>query len=387
MKLFKKVIAVLAIATMSLTMVACGNTKPATEMTSEDEKGLIVARVGEIPIYKTALDNQMAVYGMTDEMMKTYYGEDFTSNEETVNQYNDFKKNIVDSLIESEILVLKAKETKGIEVTEDKINEELEATKAGFAKEEDFTAALEQSGMTLDDLKENIAKNLYVMQLLDYYKQEKVKVTDEDIQKYYDENIIRYTTKPGAQIYHILVDSEEKANEVLDKYNAGTSFADLAAEYGTDGTKDKGGALGFIEYDTTQYDQDFMAGAKELGEGEVSKPVKTQFGWHIIKADGIQKDEKVQPLEEVKETITTTLQNQKAEELLTADMEEWKKGYEITYYEENYKTELTEPKETATEGADASDDASKDDDIADDKDDQADNTTTEAADGQTAESK
>ncbi len=396
MKLFKKVIAVLAIATMSLTMVACGNTKTATEMASQDEKGLIVARVGEVPIYKTALDNQMAVYGMSDDMMKTYYGEDFTSNEQTVNQYNDFKKNIVNSLIESEILVLKAKETKGIEVTEDKINEELETTKASFTKEEDFTNALEQSGMTLDDLKENIAKNLYVTQLLDLYKQEKVKVTDDDVQKYYDENIINYTTKPGAQIYHILVDSEEKANEVLEKYNAGTSFSDLAAEYGTDGTKDKGGSLGYIEYDTTQYDEDFMAGAKELGEGEVSKPVKTQFGWHIIKADGIQKEEKVQPLEEVKETITTTLQNQKAEELLTADIEEWKKDYEITYYEENYKTELTEPKET--ESADASADASKDEastdakdeassDAADDKAADATDTTTEAADGQTAEAK
>lgn len=391
MKLFKKVIAVLAIATMSLTMVACGNTKQATEMASQDEKGLIVARVGDVAIYKTALDNQMAVYGMSDEMMKTYYGEDFTSNEQTVNQYNDFKKNIVNSLVESEILVLKAKETKGIEVTEDKINAELETTKAGFTKEEDFTAALEQSGMTLDDLKENIAKNLYVTQLLDHYKQEKVKITDEDIQKYYDENIINYTTKPGAQIYHILVDSEEKANEVLDKYNSGTSFSDLAAEYGTDGTKDTGGALGFIEYDTTQYDQDFMAGAKELSEGEVSKPVKTQFGWHIIKADGIQKDEKVQPLEEVKETITTTLQNQKAEELLTADMEEWKKDYEIIYYEENYKTELTEPKEAATEGADASTDASKGD-AEDEKENQAaeastDDTAEEAADGQATESK
>ena len=394
MKLFKKVIAVLAIATMSLTMVACGNSKAATEMASQDEKGLIVARVGEVPIYKTALDNQMAVYGMSDEMMKTYYGEDFTSDEQTVNQYNDFKKNIVNSLVESEILVLKAKETKGIEVTEDKINEELEATKAGFAKEEDFTAALEQSGMTLDDLKENIAKNLYVTQLLDQYKQEKAKVTEEDIQKYYDENIINYTTKPGAQIYHILVDSEEKANEVLGKYNDGTSFSDLAAEYGTDGTKDKGGALGFIEYDTTQYDQDFMAGAKELGEGEVSKPVKTQFGWHIIKADGIQKDEKVQPLEEVKESITTVLQNQKAEELLTADIEEWKKDYEITYYEENYKTELTQPKETTTEGTDAKEEATentttdaKDDQSADASKDAAADTGAESTEGQTADAK
>lgn len=345
MKLFRKVIAVLAIATMSLSMVACNNSKAATEMASQDENGLIVARVGDVPIYKSALDNQMSMYGMSDDMMKAYYGEDFTSNAESVNQYNAFKESIVNSLIESEILVLKAKENKDISVTDDKINAELETTKANFTSDEDFNNALKQSGMTLDDLKENITKNLYVTQLIDQYKKEKVKITDEDVKKYYDDNIANYTTKPGAQIYHILVDSEEKANEVLDKYNNGTSFSDLAAEYGTDGTKDKGGSLGFVEYDTKQFDQDFMAGAKELGEGEVSKPVKTQFGWHLIKVDGIKKEEVVQPLDEVKASILETLENQKAEELLQADIAEWKKDFEITYYEENYKTQITEPKE------------------------------------------
>ena len=61
MKLFKKVIAVLAIATMSLSMVACGTSKAATEMGSKDEKGLIVARVGDVPIYKTTLENEKPV--------------------------------------------------------------------------------------------------------------------------------------------------------------------------------------------------------------------------------------------------------------------------------------------------------------------------------------
>lgn len=383
MKLFRKVIAVLAIATMSLSMVACNNSKAATEMASQDENGLIVARVGDVPIYKSALDNQMSMYGMSDDMMKAYYGEDFTSNAESVNQYNAFKESIVNSLIESEILVLKAKENKDISVTDDKINVELETTKANFTSDEDFNNALKQSGMTLDDLKENITKNLYVTQLIDQYKKEKVKITDEDVQKYYDDNIANYTTKPGAQIYHILVDSEEKANEVLDKYNNGTSFSDLAAEYGTDGTKNNGGSLGFVEYDTKQFDQDFMAGAKELSEGEVSKPVKTQFGWHLIKVDGIKKEEVVQPLEEVKASIIEKLENQKAEELLQADIVEWKKGFEITYYEENYKTQITEPKEKEETTAEASTDKESTDasvatDEADAKADDA--STTESQD-------
>ena len=62
MKLFKKVIAVLAIATMSLSMVACGTSKAATEMGSKDEKGLIVARVCDVPIYKTSHQQRIIHY-------------------------------------------------------------------------------------------------------------------------------------------------------------------------------------------------------------------------------------------------------------------------------------------------------------------------------------
>lgn len=365
MKLFKKVVAVVAIATMSLTMVACGSTKAATEMTSEDEKGLIIARVNGEPIYKTALDNEMS---QMDYYMQLYYGADYQSNAEVMEQYEAYKNNVIESLIEAEILVLKAKGMKNIKVEEKEIDEQLEATKANFTTEEEFNTALEQSGMTLDDLKANIEKNLYVTKLISDYTDNQVTVTDEEIQKYYDENIATYTKKPGANIYHILVDSEEKANEVLEKYNAGTSFSDLAAEYGTDGTASQGGALGFIEYDTTSYDADFMAGAKKLGEGEVSAPVKTQFGWHIIKVDGIQKEEAVQPLEEVKETIVTTLKSSKADALLTENLTKWKEEFEIVRYEENYKTEVAEsPSSEASDTTDKVEGTSNDSTITTEK--------------------
>ena len=188
MKLFKKGIAILAIAAMSLSMVACGTSKATTEMASKDEKGLIVARVGEVPIYKTALENEMARYGMSEQYMSLYYGEDYTSNAEVVEQYNTFKENVIQSLVEAEILVLKSKETKGISVSEAEINEQLEATKASFASEDEFNSALEQSGMTLEDLKSNIEKNLYVTKLISEYAENQVKVEDSEVENYYNEN-------------------------------------------------------------------------------------------------------------------------------------------------------------------------------------------------------
>ena len=337
MKLFKKTIAILAIATLSLSMVACSSQKSGTESTAEQNDASIIAKVGDVPIYKTVLDNEMA---NMDYYMQMYYGTDYKSNADVMEQYYAYRDNVVQSLIEAEVLVLKAKEMDEVKVTDDEINEQLEVTKANFTTEDEFNTALEQSGMTLDEFKENIKKNLLVRKLIESYAS-KVEVTDEEISEYYNTHIATYTQQAGATISHILVDSEEKANEVLEKYNAGTSFEDLAAEYGTDSTKDSGGSLGYIPYETTQYDADFMTGAKLLGEGEVSDPVQTQFGWHLIKADGIQSEDIVQPLDKVKDSIKTIIQNDKAEQELTEKLMEWKKEYDIQIFEENYKTEDT----------------------------------------------
>ena len=84
-------------------------------------------------------------------------------------------------------------------------------------------------------------------------------------------------------VRHILVDSEEKANEVIEKLNSGSEWAALAAEYSTDtSNKDNGGDLGWIGINDS-YVEEFKDGAFALNEtGEISEPVQSQFGWHVI---------------------------------------------------------------------------------------------------------
>ena len=85
---------------------------------------------------------------------------------------------------------------------------------------------------------------------------------------------------------HILVKSEDKANEVLKKLEEGGSFASLAQEYSSCPSKKKGGNLGW--FGRGMMVRPFEVAAFDLKKGQVSKPVKTEFGWHIIKVEATE---------------------------------------------------------------------------------------------------
>lgn len=359
MKIFKKFAAVMLVAAMSLSFTACGNgaangSNETSSQGTEVAEGDLVAQIGDIKITKDDLKMAMA---QTDAQLQMYYGPDFKTNPEVAPFYNNLLDQAVEQRIGYEILVMKAKENKDYTVSAEDVEGQLSSIKSGYPSEEEFNKALEAAGFTLDVFKANLEKDLYYEQIINAYK-EKSAASDEAVKAYYDENIANYTQGPGAVISHILVDSEELANEVLDKYNAGTSFEELAAQYGTDGTKTTGGSLGYIPYDTQNYDQDFMAGAKALGEGEVSKPVKTQFGWHLIKVDNIHKEDYVQPFEEVSEQIKNQLMEDKLNELVTADLDKWKQDYKILTYPANYQLQVQAADASAdTDSADSSTEA------------------------------
>ena len=103
-----------------------------------------------------------------------------------------------------------------------------------------------------------------------------VTVTDDEVQTYYDENKdTKYTVGAGATVAHILVADEETAKSLKAKLDAGADFATLAKENSTDpGSKDNGGSLGFVPYNSTQLVAEFIDGFKNLKEGEVSATSK-----------------------------------------------------------------------------------------------------------------
>ncbi|WP_338470512.1 peptidylprolyl isomerase [Niallia sp. XMNu-256] len=132
-------------------------------------------------------------------------------------------------------------------------------------------------------------------------------ITDKDVKKYYEEEY-----RPDIKARHILVEDEEKAKEVKSKLDAGEKFEDLAKEYSTDGTAEKGGDLGW--FGPGAMVPEFEEAAYALDVNEISEPVQSQFGFHIIQVT--DKKEK-EPFEEVKGKMKENLLNSRLSDMET----------------------------------------------------------------------
>jgi len=152
---------------------------------------------------------------------------------------------------------------------------------------------IEQKGE--DFVKEQIKYEL----LMKKAAKDNIKVTDDDVKEYYD------GLKGKIHLSHILVKEKKTAEEVEKKLKKGEKFEDLAKEYSTDGTAEKGGDLGWVGKEDNM-DKDFVKAAFALKTGEISGPVKSQFGYHIIK-----KDEERGKYENMKKDLKKEVQEQK----------------------------------------------------------------------------
>ena len=146
----------------------------------------------------------------------------------------------------------------------------LDATRNLYEREPEFKAELAR---VKEDLLANYAVDKAVRE---------VRVTDADVEAYYNENKAQFVQGPTVNASHILVDSEEKANEILAKINAGElTFADAAKEFSTCPSGKEGGNLG--DFGRGQMVPEFDEACFAMEVGTISAPVKTQFGYHLIR--------------------------------------------------------------------------------------------------------
>ncbi len=160
----------------------------------------------------------------------------------------------------------------------------------------------------LSQAKTQIAQQLFVENKI------KSKVTDALIAAEYEKMKKELAGKEEVKASHILVEKEEIAKEVKSKLNKGAKFADLAKEYSSDeGSKANGGELGY--FTKGQLVPEFENKAFSMAKGQISDPVKSQFGWHVIKVED-KRPMKVPTLEEAKPTIQGKLSREVFEEYM-----------------------------------------------------------------------
>lgn len=330
MKKLKNIVTMIAIASMTLFAVGCNM----IQKTPEAVQKTVVAKVGDEKITMADVDKELEPQ---INQLKEQQGEDYLNSDEVKKQLADAKKSVLNQLVTEKIFLKKADELK---LTEDKdkideeINKQFDEIKASFGDDDKFQEQLKLAGLTEEKFRDAIRKQVVGQKVNDYIFKD-VSVSDEDVKNFYDENKdTKFVDQPGAKISHILVKDEETAKEIKTKLNNGEDFAKLAAQYGTDGTKDKGGDLGFIEYINSNYDKDFMEVAKTLGEGQISEPVKTQFGYHIIKATELRKDPVVKEFDSVKDQIKSYLDKTKKDEQYKSTLDQWKQDLKVEIHED-----------------------------------------------------
>lgn len=136
-------------------------------------------------------------------------------------------------------------------------------------------------------------------------------VTEEEMKKAYDTESAKVAQTERVRARHILVASEQEAKQVRARLEKGEKFEDLAKQYSLDGSKEYGGDLGY--FTAPEMVPEFSKAAFALKPGEVSQPVKTDFGWHVIKLED-RKMGGAQPYDQVKTAIRNILLRKKTQE-------------------------------------------------------------------------
>lgn len=223
-------------------------------------------------------DNEIATVGKTKITEKDFY--------------NKLKENAGEETLRTMILedVLKQNVSDA-----DKLHKEAEDEVQKQVKEiggeEAFQRMLQYQQISS---KESLIYQTYITKMFQEVLDKEIDLSDDAVKKFYDKGY-----EPVMEADHILVKTEDEANDVIKRLEKGEDFSEVAKEVSQDSTAQNGGHLG--KFTASQMVPEFSEGVKALKDGEFSKkPVKSQYGFHVIKA--IQNGEK-KPFDQVKDEV------------------------------------------------------------------------------------
>jgi len=226
----------------------------------------------------------------------------------------------------------------GIEASEQELNRALQdvAARAHITADE-LKEALQKDGIRYEEYQDQLRDQIVKAKMIHREIRTQVDIKEEDIEGYYLDHPEEFRTKPGVVLRHILLplpkiptpDSIEKtkkeATKILDEILAGLPFEEAATRYSKEATAAKGGWLGFFKKGTLSPEME--ATVETLEEGQISLPVQSQLGIHLIKLEEKTAND-IRPLEKVREPIREKLYEEAAER----QFEEWRKKLRKSAY-------------------------------------------------------
>jgi foldase protein PrsA len=315
----------LVLATLAVTVSACGGG-------SDEVPSGAIAVVNGTEIPKTELDQLLA------QAKKGYETQSQEFPKAGTPEYQSIQTQYVAYLVELEEF-RQAADDLGVEVTEKDIDAaENEVIKSRFdGKRSEYEKALKQQGFTAEQYREKALEVSALSKKIFDEVTKDVKVSEADVFQYYTENQSQYGTPESRDVRHILIAekdgdqvdfaaSKAKADDIYAQLQGGADFAALAKANSADpGSKDAGGKLTISRGQTVP---EFDKVSFELDKGELSKPVKTQYGYHVIEAVSDVRKAKITPLGKVRASIKATLLQQKRNEEMQAWVEGLRKDFE-----------------------------------------------------------
>ena len=235
---------------------------------------------------------------LTDQDVKELLGNLPEAQKQQLNSEGEAKARVVDNMVVEELFVL-------------------EAEKTGITKDKDFVKALERA-----------RRQLLAQRFLQ--KSIEPKVTEANMQKFFTANKLRYS-QDEVRAYHVLVKTEAEANEVYEKASKGEDFEVLAKKYSKDPSAAQNmGDLGY--FTRSRMVPAFADAAFKLEKNAISKPVKTPFGWHVIKVVDKRAGKAVN-FADVKEQVRADYQNESIGDLISG----LKKSNKVTVFDDKVK--------------------------------------------------
>jgi foldase protein PrsA len=243
-------------------------------------------------------------------------------------EYETLRTQVMQFLIQAEWVQQEA-EKQDVKVTDAQIEKSLEdQKKQAFPNEKAYKQYLEQSGLTEEDVLFRVKLDELQRKLTQKITEDATKVTDQDIEEYYEKNKKRFAQPERRDLRVVLTKTEAKAEEAKKALEDGDSFKQVAKQYSIDeASKAQGGKLPAITQG--QQEKAFDEAIFSADKGELVGPVKTQFGWYVFEVDKITEASQ-QTLEQSKETIRNLLRSQGQQKAL----DDWIKNFREEYKDE-----------------------------------------------------